>query len=321
MKLHYLAGAVLAGCLPALAQAGMAMTPAALPEDTPAAIPVVDTPAAQAALKNARSTDARASLPATLDQSGLATLHMLGSAEFTPLAFARWRHGIRGSVTVFDLRQEAHGFINGAAVTWYAMRDWGQAGRSHAAAVENEAMLLAAVRRRPEVTLWNAQAAKAGTPQSATPVKVVSARTEASVVQAAHASYVRLTVTDHLRPDDAEVDRFITAVRALPAGSTVLFHCRAGQGRTTTFMVLYDMLRNAASVPAETIIARQAALAPRHYDVDHLPDAASWKYPYVRERSAFIHAFYQYAAANPNGRPLLWQAWLQQQTGTAPVIR
>jgi len=309
MMLHHLAGALLAGCLPALA--GATMTQARLPAGSTAALPVMDARATQATLQNARSTDAATALPERLNLSGLATLHMLGSAEFTPLAFARWRHTVKGPVTVFDLRQEAHGFVNGAAVTWYAARDWGQTGRNHATALAHESALLAGLRRGQDFTLWNARAAKAGTPQTAMPLRVRTALTESQVVQAARATYVRLTVTDHLRPQDAEVERFIDAVRALPSGSTVLFHCRAGQGRTTTFMVLYDMLRNARNVPAEAIIAREAALAPRHYDVDHLPAPSSWKYPYVRERAAFIHAFYDYAVANPDGRPLGWQAWLQ----------
>jgi len=73
-------------------------------------------------------------------------------------------------------------------------------------------------------------------------------------------------VTDHVRPLDDAVDRFILAVRALPDGAWTHFHCEAGLGRTTTFMVLYDMLRNANRVSLEDIVRRQKILS-HGYDV------------------------------------------------------
>ena len=300
--------------------ATLTMTPAALPADAAAAIPVIDAPASQNALTNYRHTGDLEKIPASLDHTGMAALHMHGSAEFTPLAFAQWRKTIAGPVTVFDLRQEAHGFINGQAVTWYAERDWGQAGMTHHGAIVHEAELLVALPGQKDFALWDAKAVKsgaAGTPQH---IAIAEARSEANVVEASHARYVRLAVTDHVRPTDEEVERFLTAVHGLPADGEVLFHCRAGQGRTTTFMVMYDMLRNAAHVSMQDIIIREAALG-RDYDLNKLPAPEDWKYPYQQDRAAFIRAFYEYAAANPGGKPLGWKAWLAKtsdETGKTP---
>jgi len=295
--------------------ATLTMTPAALPADAAAAIPVIDAPASQDALTNYRHTDDLEKIPASLDRTGMAALHMHGSAEFTPLAFAKWRKTIAGPVTVFDLRQEAHGFINGQAVTWYAERDWGQAGMTHHGAIVHEAELLVALPGQKDFSLWDAKAVKSGAAGAPEHIAITEARSEANVVEASHARYVHLTVTDHVRPDDGEVERFLTAVRELPTDSDVLFHCRAGQGRTTTFMVMYDMLRNAAHVPMQDIIAREAALG-RDYDLNKLPTADDWKYPYQNDRAAFIRTFYEYAVANPDGRPLGWRAWMEQASPT-----
>jgi protein-tyrosine phosphatase len=143
-------------------------------------------------------------------------------------------------------------------------------------------------------------------------VIVEQASTERELVEANHAAYVRLTVTDHARPLNEEVDRFILAVRALPENGWAHFHCEAGRGRTTTFMVLYDMLRNAARVPMEDIVRRQQLLG---YDYDVLRPAApgDWRAPYTNDRIAFVRAFYNYAHANPNGRPQLWSEWLKSK--------
>ena len=36
-----------------------------------------------------------------------------------------------------------------------------------------------------------------------------------------------------------------------------------------------------------------------------------WKAPYTANRAKFVRAFYDYARANPNGRPKLWSEWLK----------
>ena len=137
-----------------------------------------------------------------------------------------------------------------------------------------------------------------------------SARAERDVVGGVGTGYVRITVTDHARPLDDEVDRFVLAVRALPENGWAHFHCEAGRGRTTTFMVLYDMLRNANRVSLEDIVRRQKILG-YDYDVLQPSKPGDWRAPYSEDRAAFVRAFYDYARANPNGRPQLWSEWLR----------
>ena len=96
----------------------------------------------------------------------------------------------------------------------------------------------------------------------------------------------------------------------LPQNAWAHFHCEAGLGRTTTFMVLYDMLRNADRVSLDDIVQRQKILS-KGYDVLQPPDADDWKAPYAANRTKFVRAFYDYARANPDGRPKLWSEWLK----------
>ncbi len=76
------------------------------------------------------------------------------------------------------------------------------------------------------------------------------------------------------------------------------------------FMVLYDMLRNADRVSLEDIVHRQKLLS-HGYDVLQPSEPENWKAPYAADRAAFVRAFYDYARANPNGRPQLWTEWLK----------
>lgn len=247
------------------------------------------------------------------DTDGLATLRVSGSAEFTADSLKRLLAKLPGPVTIFDLRQEDHGFVNGEAISWFATNNWANVGKTHDAVLADEAAHLAALKPGASVSLADDRSIKGGpgltAPETVTADQV---ETEEQLVTAAGASYVRITVSDHSRPSDAEVDRFIAAVRALPPDGWAHFHCRAGKGRTTTFMAMYDMLRNAGQVPLAGIVNRQSQLIG-DYDVLKPTDDAT-KAAQFADRIAFVRAFYDYARANPGGRPQLWTEWLKTQS-------
>jgi len=265
--------------------------------------------------RNFRTTDEP--LPSrpgqVLNATGLAALHESGSAQFTAASFGLILPKLHGPVTVFDLRQEDHLFVNGEPVSWYATNNWANVGKSHDAIVTDEIARVHALTTGVTLTLADDRSIKQepGTtpPESVT---IASCDRESDVVAASGASYVRITVSDHSRPTDEEVDRFVAAVRQIPANGWAHFHCRAGKGRTTTFMVLYDMLRNAGSVSLDDIVNRQSVLAG-DYDLLKPEGAAGWKAAVFAERATFVRAFYNYARANPGGQPQLWTEWLKAQ--------
>jgi hypothetical protein len=59
-----------------------------------------------------------------------------------------------------------------------------------------------------------------------------------------------------------------------------IFTAEAGLGRTTTFIALYDMLRNANRVSLEEIVHRQKILS-HGYDVLQPDEPGSWKAPFA----------------------------------------
>jgi hypothetical protein len=283
--------------------------------DSPVLIWDIDLKQANALPRNVRTTDdplkpGKGEAPPVTN--GLSDLRASGSGEFTPEGLKLVLSRTRGPVTIFDLRQEAHIFVNDLPVSWYASRDWANVGRSQSEIEADEAARVVSLKRGNKIDVRPGHPVKHGNANSVTPqqVAVERASTEHDVVKAVGASYVRIAVTDHARPLDDEVDRFVLAVRDLPENAWAHFHCEAGLGRTTMFMVLYDMLRNANRVSLEDIVRRQKLLS-HGYDVLRPDEPGNWKAPYAADRAAFIRAFYDYARANPDGRPKLWTEWLK----------
>ena len=129
--------------------------------------------------------------------------------------------------------------------------------------------------------------------------------TEAEIAAAAGAQYFRITSTDHIWTDPENVDRFIAFYKTLPKDAWLHFHCEAGKGRTTTYMVLYDILRNGMQVPLADIAAREYKIG----GVDLLQvnsanaakkKAPNWKTAFEAERAGMIQLFYQYVRENPD---------------------
>jgi hypothetical protein len=297
-----------------LAVAFVQKNPPVRPADSPVLIWDIDLKLDQALPRNFRTTDdplkaSDGKMPSTI---GLIDLHASGSGEFTADNLKLLLARAHGPVTIFDLRQETHIFVNGLPVSWFATRDWANVGRSQTEIEEGEVAWVQSLKSRSEIAVRPGEPVKKGNADSALPQQVIvrEASIERDLISSAGTSYVRVAVTDHTRPLDDAVDRFILAVRALPENAWAHFHCEAGLGRTTTFLVLYDMLRNATRVSLEDIVRRQKLLG---YDYDVLGVAGNWKAPYTKDRIAFVRAFYDYARANPNGRPRLWSERLRSE--------
>ena len=290
--------------------------PPVRPADADSAVAIwdIDLKLAKELPRNLRTTDdpLEVNKGGTPSTTGLRDLRASGSGEFTPDSLKLVLARTHGPVTIFDLRQETHIFVNELPVSWYATHDWVNVGRTRSAVEQDEAARVESLRQGSEIDVRPGHPVKHGNSNSVTPqrVTVESASTERDVANRAGAQYVRITVTDHARPIDEEVDHFVLAVRELPENAWAHFHCEAGLGRTTTFMVLYDMLRNANRVSLDDIVRRQKILS-KGYDVLQPDEPGNWKAPYAADRAAFVRAFYDYARANPNGTPKLWTEWLK----------
>lgn len=231
------------------------------------------------------------SLPSRI---GLTELHASGSSQPSTLTFDSLKEVWKGKPLIdVDLRQESHGFLNEAPVSWFAPRDWSNRGKDLAQVDADERARLAGALKAGKLTAFSIQNVQGKEEETPFSLKVKSIATEQEVATHAGLQYFRIPVTDHLKPTDADVDRFLEFVQKLPKDAWLHFHCEAGDGRTTTFMSMYDMLRNAKQVSFEDILKRQWLLGG--IDLLNPPPQDSWKYPYAVERTEFLRKFYEFA--------------------------
>jgi Inositol hexakisphosphate len=194
------------------------------------------------------------------------------------------------SLVVVDLRKESHGYINGAAVSWYASRNWGCAGLTALEAIDLERMRLKLVSRADEVIVTTKSAVNQGTCGGDT-WRVEEASSERTIVERAGARYARIPVNDHCRPDHDALMDLVGLFSNLPAGSHLHFHCRGGKGRTAMALALLDIYQSAGVDSLAEIIARQTAFSEYALD-DGFADCSTYKVAQRRDRWILLQEFY-----------------------------
>lgn len=113
--------------------------------------------------------------------------------------------------------------------------------------------------------------------------------------------YERITVRDGGIPTDDMVDYFIKFVKSQAPNSWIHFHCKEGVGRTTVFMIMYDMMKNCKNAGADDIIKRQLALLNSN--------KANIKSFNNDKKIDFLKKFYDYCRANGDNFNTNWSEW------------
>jgi protein tyrosine phosphatase (PTP) superfamily phosphohydrolase (DUF442 family) len=247
-------------------------------------------------------------------RAGLDDLNASGSAAFSEESLQKILKKLPSKkITVVDLRQEAHGFVNGLSVMWWDTRNTANRGKSLDQVLKDEAERLAGIKQSDKVTIERLDIDDdKKTFEKKEPVKLPlqSVQSEQEVCKAHDLGYVRIPVTDRERPDDGDVDRFVRFVRELPEGQWLHFHCKAGHGRTTSFLAMYDMMRNAKKVSLDDILRRQFLIGGD--DLAQDPPRDSWRYEGAVERRKFLAKFYDYCKLSKDGFKESWSEWLRK---------
>ena len=209
-------------------------------------------------------------------------------------------------VVVVDLRQESHVFVDGRAMSWCADKDWSNVGQSSAWIARDERCQVEKLETAPDQLLYAIQKDGDGRVQvrGASTLHVTRAETEETVLAGFRSrltvSYLRLPVTDHCAPEDDVVRVFLEKLGNVDVETWVHFHCHGGDGRTTTFLTMYDMLNVAkesppTAIPPDLDYFRQRQLRLFRYDVRPDPTSRRWQTAFSTVRWQRLEAFRAYA--------------------------
>ena len=245
-----------------------------------------------------------------------ANIHAAGSAQFSERGLMKAVDRIHTHhVTIVDLRQESHGYLNGSAISWYGTHDAANAGLNAKEISLRETSLLSHLAKSKFAKVYNiSDKSEDGTISSAKPQDYVvhTVSSEEEIAGNHHLGYNRIYVQDFHAPSTKAVDQFVKLVRKLPEKQWLYFHCRGGSGRTTSFMAMYDMMRNAKTVSFDEIISRQELIGGKN--LTKLPKESDYKYPFAVERLELLKKFYEYAKSSDADFSVDWSEWASKNT-------
>lgn len=230
--------------------------------------------------------------------AGLNTMKISGSHQFSEkgLVLVKEAIGSNMPIIIVDLRQESHGFINGAAVSWANENNNANEGLTKGQVLLDEDKKLQSIPLNQPISIYNNGHIEI------VPIKVENER---NLTQSHGMSYVRIPVTDGRIPTDDMVDFFVDFIKSQPENVWIHFHCRAGVGRTTMFMIMYDMMKNSKQISPDDIIKRQILLA-------NLSPKSTESF-YTDERMDFLKNFYKYCRENSGNFSTAWSKWITLQ--------
>lgn len=246
---------------------------------------------------------------------GLDTLNISASAQFSESQFRTLADELRRladgkQIVVVDLRAESHCFLNGIPISWQEMNNWGNMFLTLDEIEAEEAVRFGSLLGQT-VQVYPLAAGGAGEAEELTVESIMS---EKELVESEGFTYLRLDCTDHAFPTPAEIDAFIEFVKTIDMDNTWLhFHCGGGKGRTGTFMMLYDKMKN-PQVSAQDIMYRHAQMGASY----PLYTGSGFNGPMYAEKSELTPLLYEYVEeCAPDDYAVTWTDWLSDRLGTA----
>lgn len=250
---------------------------------------------------------------------GLDNIKTSGSAQFSERGLEELQKKLnQKDLVIIDLREEPHGFINGAPVSWmYKDGRWPDKNLSYDKIEEQEKELLKNALKEVHITIYRIFKNRDEEDEIfhdefipvATTVKNVT--TESNLCAKMGLGYVRVPITDHDAPTDSNVNTFMIFYKARPEGSWTHVHCRGGRGRTSTVLIMIDMIHNAKKLTFDQIMEREIIIN----DINLLTPSSILAKKFNKgfeRRLNFLKEFYSYCRENNDEFATPWLDFVEK---------
>lgn len=198
----------------------------------------------------------------------IAHINGIGSSQFTEKTLMNFLHETHlnpNYIIDVDLRGEPHIFING--IPYYLEP---QAFNNTHDLLKYEELLIKKINRQEPIEIWalshKTKILENNKYQKAMIFKTINipenafAQTEKQMVSQLGMQYIKISNNDHESPTIEDAEIFIHNIKQFLHNQnyTFLIHCNAGQGRTTFYAIVLDMLMNGNNDSFDEIITRQS---------------------------------------------------------------
>lgn len=114
------------------------------------------------------------------------------------------------------------------------------------------------------------------------------------------------------------MDDVIRFFEQIPPDGILYIHCLHGKGRTTTFLVLYDIFRNGKQLKLEEITIRQHCFGREDVLDTVVWERGTWSQDGLNARKDLVERFYEYMNS-PDGYPhQKWSQWFKSRGYVVP---
>ena len=180
------------------------------------------------------------------------TLNISGSAQFTKDQLLNLKNSInKDNICIVDLRPESHGMINDLAISFLNPYKDLNNGFTTEQTIKAENSLLNKIKIGNTIQLYK------HTGIFIKDITVDFISNESQLVTEADMQYKRFAVKDNSAPTPDIVDEFVEFIKNKPDDIHLHFHCAAGKGRTTSFMVMYQAMKNNSNLTLEQLLSYQ----------------------------------------------------------------
>lgn len=180
------------------------------------------------------------------------TLNISGSAQFTKDQLLNLKNSInKDNICIVDLRQESHGMINDLAISFLNPYKDLNNGFTTEQTIKAENSLLNKIKIGNTIQLYK------HTGIFIKDITVDFISNESQLVTEADMQYKRFAVKDNSAPTPDIVDEFVEFIKNKPDDIHLHFHCADGKGRTTSFMVMYQAMKNNSNLTLEQLLSYQ----------------------------------------------------------------
>ena len=247
-----------------------------------------------------------------IDETGMNTLNISGSRQFSKEQFEELAKKLNvaangKTIYIIDLRQENHEIINGYPVSFYSEHNWENKGLSIEDINKKQNELFSDLTNKEMTIYLKGDDEKAS--EDYLSFKINEYTSEKQLVESKGFKYINIPCVDHVWPSAENIDQFIEFVKSVDMKNVWLhFHCVAGEGRTATFMCLYDMMKN-PQVSMKDICYRQTKLGG-NYPL-YIQEKDDWKKQLYEEKANMFPLLYQYIQENyQSNYEVTWSEWL-----------